>query len=143
MKRDPNDIPREQLCAYLDDALGEADIAQVEQALRQSAALRKQLAALVQARDRGEHSLGAIWRRHRLSCPTREQLGSYLLGALDRDLRGYIRFHLDTIGCSFCQANLTDLKSRQKGSSAKTQDRRKRIFHSSAALLQPRRKKTR
>jgi hypothetical protein len=142
MKRNPSDVPREQLSAYLDDALGEAKTAQVEGALRRSEALRSQLKTLVQERDRGEHSLGAIWRRNRLSCPTREQLGSYLLGALDRDFRGYIRFHLETIDCSFCQANLADLQSRQKEAPAKTTERRKKFFHSSATLLRPRRKKT-
>ena len=97
---------REQLAGYLDDALSEIETAQVEQTLRQSEPLRQELRSLMQESDRGEHSLGAIWRRQRLSCPTREQLGSYLLGALEPERLEYIQFHLDTIGCSFCLANL-------------------------------------
>src|SRR5215470_9778399 len=101
-------ITREQLAGYLDDALSETETAQVEQSLRQSATLKDQLRQLMQERDRGEHSLGAIWRRQRLSCPSREQLGGFLLDALDPDWRAYIKFHLHTIGCSFCLANLAD-----------------------------------
>src|SRR5205085_10604152 len=109
------DVTREQMHAYLDDALPESAAAKVEQALRASETLRQQLKLVMQERDRGEHSVGAIWRRERLSCPPREQLGSYLLEALDDDLMEYLRFHLDTIGCPFCRANLADLKAQQEG----------------------------
>src|SRR5262245_30057226 len=99
-------VTREQLSAYLDDALSEAETALVEQSLRASAPLQRQLRSLMQERDRGEHSVGAVWRRQRLSCPTRDQLGAYLLGGLDADWRDYVKFHLQTVGCSFCLANL-------------------------------------
>src|SRR6267378_3956763 len=98
-------ITREQLHSYLEDALSEAETARIEQALRQSAPLQKMLRALMQERDRGEHSIGAIWCRQRLSCPSREQLGSYLLQALDAAYQDYVDFHLRTVGCAFCQAN--------------------------------------
>ena len=39
-------VPRETLAAYLDDALGDLETAQVEQALRQNETLRKQLHGL-------------------------------------------------------------------------------------------------
>ena len=93
-------IPRETLSAYLDDALSDVETAQVEQALRRNDTLRRQLRGLLQERDRGEHSVGAVWRRHRLSCPNREQLGSYLLGVLETAPHDYIEFHLRTIGCA-------------------------------------------
>ena len=128
-------VPRETLAAYLDDALGDLETAQVEQVLRQNETLRKQLHGLLQERDRGEHSVGAIWRRQRLSCPSRDQLGSFLLGALDKDLRDYVEFHLQTIGCSFCQANLADLQALQKEPKDKVKQRRRRYFESSAGYL--------
>ncbi len=90
----------------------------------------------MQEQDRGEHSIGAIWRRERLTCPTREQLGSYLLQALDPDFQDYIEFHLKTIGCPFCLANLADLKSLHRQNDKDTQKRRRRIFQSSAGLIQ-------
>ena len=128
-------ISREVLGLYLDDALSESETAQVEQALRQSEALRRLLRIVMQERDRGDHSLGAIWRRERLTCPTREQLGSYLLRAIDDDLLDYIEFHLRTIGCPFCQANLADLQTLQQEPAPRTQSRRRKFFESSAGYL--------
>src|SRR5712691_10439049 len=95
-------LTREQLHAYLDDALSDSETARVEQALRDSEALRRLLRSIIQERDRGEHSIGAIWRRQRLSCPTRDQLGSFLLQVLDADVQAYIDFHLQTVACPFC-----------------------------------------
>jgi hypothetical protein len=132
-------IQRETLSAYLDDALSDDETAAVEQALRQNDTLRRQLRGLLQERDRGEHSVGAVWRRHRLSCPTREQLGSFLLGVLEAEPHGYIDFHLRTIGCAFCQANLADLQAQQEDTAPQVQQRRKRVFASSAGLLQQKR----
>ena len=131
-------ISRELLDAYLDDSLNEPETAQVEQALRESETLRRQLRALMQERDRGEHSLGAIWRREHLSCPTREQLGSFLLEVLEEPLQEYIRFHLETVGCSFCLANRADLEGSLQEpapAAATAQNRRKRYFQSSAGYL--------
>ena len=104
----------ELLHAYLDDALCEAETAQVEQALRNSEALRKQLRQVLQDRDRGDHSLGAVWRRERLTCPSRETLGSYLLEVLDEAEQDYLTFHMQSVGCPFCLANLADLQMLQK-----------------------------
>ena len=108
----PSSISQSDLEAYLDESLPAEQMTQIELALRQDEALRQRLAETCGRRDAGVHSLGAIWRRHRLSCPTREQLGSYLLAALDADTENYIRFHLHEIGCRYCQANLADLESR-------------------------------
>jgi DNA-binding phage protein len=130
----PN-ISREQLDCYLDDALSESETAQIEQALRESEALRRRLRALMQERDRGDHSIGAIWRREHLSCPTREQLGSYFLQVLDEDQQDYIRFHLEVIGCSSCLANKADLEASLHESPPRTQERRRRYFESSAGYL--------
>jgi hypothetical protein len=121
--------------AYLDEALAAEEMARIEQAIRRQPQLVAQLAALCAQRDAGVHSLGAIWRRHRLSCPTREQLGSFLLGALDDGLTGYVGFHLDVIGCRYCQANLADLKNRQVEQLEAAETRRRRYFQSSAGLL--------
>src|SRR5436305_14613682 len=130
-----NTITCEQLAGYLDDTLSDHESALVEQALRESEPLRGQLRALMLEMDRGEHSLGAVWRRKRLTCPSREQIGSYLLQLLEPDLQEYVDFPLHTIGCSYCLANLADLRARQQEPAVQTQQRRKRIFESSAGLL--------
>jgi hypothetical protein len=131
----PPPFTREQLTSYLEDALSDCETAQVEQALRQSEPLRLQLRGLMGERDRGEHTIGAIWRRKRLTCPSREQLGNFLLQVLDSANQDYVEFHLRTIGCAFCLANLTDLEALQKEPPIRTQQRRKRFFESSAGLL--------
>jgi DNA-binding phage protein len=128
-------INRELLQAYLDDALNETETARVEKALRESEPLRRQLRVAMQERDRGEHTISAIWRRERLTCPSREQLGSYLLQVLDDGLQEYISFHLQTIGCAYCLANLADLKSLQREPAPRAEERRRRIFASSAGYL--------
>ncbi len=131
-----SDVTREHLHAYLDDALSDAETAKIEQALRASEALRLALRQAMQERDRGEHSLGAVWRRERLTCPGREQLGSYLLQVLDEGEQNYLAFHLDTVGCPYCQANLADLKALQQEPAPKAKERRRRFFQSSAGYLQ-------
>jgi hypothetical protein len=130
-----------ELTAYLDEALPVETMAAVEEAVRRDPQLTAQLAEIIARRDSGVHSLGEIWRRHRLSCPTREQLGSHVLGILSDEESGYIAFHLDTIGCRYCQANLDDLKTQQaaaadRTNAERTSQRRKKYFQSSAGHLQ-------
>ena len=130
-------IDAETLRDYLAETLPAEEMARVEKALRDSAELRAQLEDVRQNRgDAGLHTLGAIWRRGRLSCPTRQTWGSYLLEALDPALAEYLTFHLDVIGCPFCRANLADLEGRiaPRGTPA-SKTRQRRIFQSSRHLL--------
>ena len=125
-----------ELEAYLDESLAAEEMAQIETALRSQDPLAKRLATIIGRRDAGIHSLGDIWRRHRSSCPTREQLGSLLLGVLSEEHADYIGFHIDQIGCRLCRANLEDLKSRKAEASDAVATRRQRFFQSSAGYLQ-------
>ena len=128
-------ITQSDLQAYLDEALTPAEMAAIEAELRKTPDLLKQLAAINARRDAGVHSVGEIWRRQRLSCPTREQLGSYLLGALDQQHSQYVDFHLQTIGCRFCQANLEDLRRQQQENAETVKTRRTKYFQSTAGHL--------
>ena len=130
-----DEITNERLHAYLDDALTDAETAAVERALRASPELQQRLRTVREERDRGEHSLGAIWRRERLSCPTREQLTGYLHKVLEPELRAYVEFHLQTVACPTCLANLEDLRSKQAEHAPAAQQRRRKFFESSAGLL--------
>jgi hypothetical protein len=123
---------------YLADALVPEESARVEKALRDSAELRGQLEEVRQNRADGQlHTLGAIWHRARLTCPSRQQLGSYLLDALDPELAAYLTFHLDVVECPFCQANLDDLKAQSQTatSAGASKSRQRRILQSSRHLL--------
>lgn len=124
-----------ELEAYLDEALTPEEMAAIEMELRGSNKLLKQLARIHSRRDAGVHSLGEIWRRHRVSCPTREQMGSFLLGVLDDAEADYIRFHLEIVACRVCHANLEDLRRRQAESSESMVVRRRKYFDSSAGYL--------
>lgn len=123
------------LRAYLAERLPGETMARVENALRDSAEQRARLEAIRQNRaDPDLHSLGAIWRRARLTCPTRQQLGSYLLEALDPAYADYLSFHLDVINCPYCRANLIDLQGKSE-QAAPGQARQERIYQSSRHLL--------
>src|SRR5436190_17048044 len=103
-----------ELAGYLDELLPNDRAAAVEAALRDSAALRTQVSGLIRERDQGGHTVGEIWRRQRLSCPSRSDLGAYLMGVIEPARADYIRFHIHEIGCRFCEANLTDLEAASK-----------------------------
>jgi hypothetical protein len=131
-------LSESELEAYLDEALPAEIMAEIERALRKDRKLAERLAAINSRRDAGVHTVGEIWRRNRLSCPTREQLGSYLLRALESDVAAFVRFHLEVSGCRTCRANLDDLKNRQTDEPAAVDNRRKKYFHSSAGHLRKR-----
>jgi hypothetical protein len=124
-----------ELEAFLDESLPAERMAAIEDALRKDDQLQRRLAEINGRRDAGVHSLGEIWRRHRLSCPSREQLGSYLLGVLPRELKAYITFHLESIECRYCQASIADLKAQQSAAEAEVAARRQKYFQSSVGHL--------
>lgn len=132
----PRVFTEHELEAYLDESLAPDEMAVIEAALRTQPSLMERLAAVNGRRNSGVHTVGEIWRRHRLSCPTREQLGSYLLGVLEDEHADYLKHHLETIGCRICQANLEDLRWQQsQDRQAETVNRRGKIFKTSAGLL--------
>lgn len=131
-------IDDETLRDYLAERLPAEEMARLEKALRESASLRARLEDVRHDRDDFQlHTLGAIWRRARLTCPTREQLGGYLLDAIDPDLASYIQFHLEVVECPLCRANLADLQAQAEPPSAgrSPENRRHRILASSRHLL--------
>lgn len=125
-----------ELLAWLDESLAPERLVEIEAAVRGSDALRDRCAELLSARDAGGFTVGEIWRRHRLTCPDRAVLGAFLLEALSDDRLAYLRFHLETVGCPVCRANLADLKSGDAGGEqASAAPRRRRIFESSVGAL--------
>ena len=125
----------QQLQAYLDEALPTESMSKIERGLRDDDELRERLLALAGQREAGVHGLGEIWRRHRLSCPARTQLGGFLLGTLEGEQHEYVQFHLEQVGCRLCAANLDDLQQQHAEQLQDTQVRRQRYFQTSAGLL--------
>ncbi len=130
-----SEFTQSELEAYLDEALAPEEMAIVENAIRNDKELLRQLSAINGRRDAGLHTLGEIWRRYHVSCPPREQLGSFLLNVLSKEQATYVDFHVSQIGCRYCRANLEDLERQQAEASQDTATRRKRYFQSSAGLL--------
>ena len=129
-------IDDDALRSYLADALPAEELARVEKALRDSADLRARLEDVRANRaDANLHTLGAIWRRGRLTCPSRQQLGSYLLDVLEPELAEYLKFHIEVVECPFCQANLADLQAKSSVPAAVVKNRHNRILKSSQHLL--------
>lgn len=54
---------------------------------------------------------------------------------LEDDVADYIKFHLDTIHCPYCQANLTDLSRRRKEPVKEGDSRRRKLFTSSVGAV--------
>ncbi len=80
-----------------------------------------------------EGLLGEVWETRRLSCPKRSTVGAYLLETLDDDWTKYVDFHLNTLGCCFCRANLEDL--RQQDERVDRSDLHSRILASSIGFF--------
>jgi RNA polymerase sigma factor (sigma-70 family) len=72
------------------------------------------------------------WRANLLSCVKRSTLGAYSLGALEKEWKDYVTFHLETVGCEACAANLQDMR---EGGKAATPESRERVFASSIGFL--------
>lgn len=127
------ELTDEELLAYTDESLSAERCVSIEQALRGDPRLVERLSDLLAGRDQGENSLGELWRRDRLSCPSRPVWAAFVDDRLGDGLKQYLIFHIETIGCRVCAANLADL--RQKDSSANSEHRTRKIFESSAGRL--------
>lgn len=123
-----------ELTAFLDEALPAGRCAELEHELRTDSDLRNRLVEVRGRESAGLHTVGAIWRRARLSCPSRAELGQHVLGALSPESSDYIRFHIEIIGCRYCQANLADLQSASQSNQIPG-ERRRRYFQTSAGYL--------
>ena len=123
-----------EISAFFDEALSPARCSQLEHELRSNTQLRQRLIEVRGRESAGLHTVGAIWRRNRLSCPDRSELGQFVLGTLETEQREYIQFHLQKIGCRYCQANLADIDPADKMPEQVT-TRRSRYFQTSAGYL--------
>ena len=128
-------ITRATIESYLHDALPPEKAAAVEKAIRDRPALMALVAQVRSETDHGEHSIGAVWWRERLSCPTREQLSMYLEEILDDDHAAYVTGHVKLVGCHVCQATLDDLRHLRAEATAPRTERRRRIVDSSAGVF--------
>ncbi len=82
-----------------------------------------------------DSTLGIIWREEGVSCLKRSTLGGYLLGVLGEEWETYVDFHVRTLGCDVCQANLDDLEAEESRDAEHRARLRERCFASSVGFL--------
>jgi len=151
-----SDYTDAELAAFLDEALPPARCSELEHQLRTDDQLRNRLVQVRGRETAGLHEDGVVEagdvprgvdvldvRLHVLvdddavvefDAAAREELGQYLLGTLEPDKVDYIRFHIDQVGCRYCEANLADLQQASAGGTL-PQQRRRRYFETSAGYL--------
>ncbi|MBS0206336.1 MAG: hypothetical protein JSS49_25895 [Planctomycetes bacterium] len=130
---DATDFTNEELLAYVDERLPSTRATEIERRLRTCADLVHRLGLLLQTFERGDVTLGGMWRRGRWSCPPRGVWAALAMGRLGDGLSQYLKFHLDTVGCRVCEANVQDLRRNP----ADDEQRIHKIFQSSAGRLRP------
>ncbi|MEM9646532.1 MAG: hypothetical protein AAF989_16185 [Planctomycetota bacterium] len=123
-----------ELSAFLDEALPPNRSAELEHQLRTDTELRIRLAEITGRESAGLHTIGAIWRRGRLSCPDRSELSQFVLDTLDDEAADYIRFHVDEVECRYCAANLADLETSAEANDEPVR-RRTKYFQTSVGHL--------
>lgn len=85
--------------------------------------------------DAADTMVAEIWHDLRPSCPKRSTLGAWLLGTLEPDWTQYVAFHLETLGCGICMANIADLREQTQTDAG--QRLRDRILESTVGFWGP------
>lgn len=124
----------QDLVAFLHEALPAHRMTIVEGLIRGSELIQRRLNDLRTAQTCSSPTLASIWRTERLSCPTRAECSAFLVGVLPPEIRDYVIFHLQVVGCRLCIANLADLRFADQAQFESLR-RRERFFHSSAGRL--------
>lgn len=83
-----------------------------------------------------ESMLSRLWEEHRPSCPKRSTVGKWLMGTLEPDWASYVEFHVERLGCRFCQANRSDLQADAEPVAARSAQQR--ILQSSVGFFRTR-----
>lgn len=124
-----------ELDCYLEETLDAGRASELESQLQTDKTLLNRLAEINAYRQSGGHTLGGIWRQNQIGVPSRDQMGSFLLGVLDDSQMDYIRFRVDVLKCPFTIALKTDLENQQSETAEASAKRRTKIFDSSVGLL--------
>lgn len=129
------DFTDAELGCYLEETLDAGRASELETQLRSDQTLLQRLTEINVRRESGRHTLGGIWRQNQIGVPSRDQMGSFLLGVLDPQQADYIRFRVDVLKCPFTIALKTDLENQQSETADASTKRRSKFFESSVGLL--------
>jgi len=78
-------------------------------------------------------SLHQVWDDQRPSCPKRTTLGKYSLEILPPDWTDFVEFHVKSLGCSYCRANLAELEDATNAATSK--EASEQLFQSTIGFL--------
>lgn len=124
-----------ELDCYLEETLDAGRASELEIQLRDDQALLARLAKINACRSAGQHTLGGIWRQNQIGVPSRDEMGSFLLGVLEDQHADYIQFRVDVLKCPFTIALKIDLENQQSETADTSTKRRAKIYESSIGLL--------
>lgn len=80
--------------------------------------------------------VGRVWRLERVSCPHADVLRAYHTRSLSDGAMDYLRFHLETSRCPYCNSTLDELKAaEQAAGGAMLGDVRDRLLRSTRTAL--------
>lgn len=130
---DPLPFTDVELAAYIDEALSLERTVQLESQLQISTQLRARLQRMLGELDTEQPGIAEFWRRRRVACPERATWQAFLMGRIGGEFREYLQFHLDVVGCRYCQANLADLQTADQTLAA---GRVRKFFETSVGRLQ-------
>lgn len=130
---EPQPFTDVELAAYIDEALSLERTVQLESQLQASTQLRDRLQQMLGEIDSEQPGIAAFWRRRRVACPGRTTWQAFLDDRIGGEFREYLQFHLDVVGCRYCQANLDDLRAADQTLAA---GRVRKFFETSVGRLQ-------
>lgn len=110
---------REYIHAYIDGALSPEEADAFTSMAYGDSELRGKIRTVQTEFDYHNHTVGSLWRRNQLTCPSDQDIVDYQRGALaiiNPEIADYVQFHLTSIRCIYCISTAAELKqSAAKG----------------------------
>ena len=110
---------REYIHAYIDGALSPEEADAFTSMAYGDSELRGKIRTVQTEFDYHNHTVGSLWRRNQLTCPSDQEIVDYQRGALaiiNPEIADYVQFHLTSIRCIYCISTAAELKqSAAKG----------------------------
>ena len=114
--------PVQELAAQLEQGVAEPELLEH---IESCEACQASLTALREEIQSLQISISELWFRERISCPEEKELSDWRSGELDGPMEAYVAFHVEELGCPFCQATvgLEEVRSSDEGRRRVTRSR--------------------
>ena len=81
-------------------------------------------------------TVATVWREFRISCPHADILRAFTTNSLDEGAMGFIRFHLDTSQCPFCNAVIDDMRvADEEATQPQLEDLKDKLLRSTVTAI--------